>query len=188
MQEAYSFKTQNKAIKSYKDFISHVMKEDYPGCHTLKENRRHKSDDGKENELILKNILKDIKIPDFYNEISELEGVELIQGSHIVEKPHYERREQIMCLIDGNANFVLVPHVNRQEAYTGQVSKESPYYEGATGQEPAFEDYINTSPVNFFSMKLKKYKNMRGATRQIVDLKPGDCIFIPAYYLYQFQS
>jgi hypothetical protein len=58
-------------------------------------------------------------VPDFYREVSELEGVELYQGSVMFEKPHYKKREQIMCVVEGFADFELVPHVNRQEVYSG---------------------------------------------------------------------
>lgn len=44
-------------------------------------------------ELELKNILKDIKIPSFYNDIAELEGVELIQGTIATDRPHYDKKE-----------------------------------------------------------------------------------------------
>lgn len=52
-------------------------------------------------------------MPEFYHEVAELEGIELIQGSKFVGKPHYERKEQIMCVVDGKVDIVLVPHVNR---------------------------------------------------------------------------
>jgi hypothetical protein len=44
-------------------------------------------------ELELKNILNDIKVPSFYHDIAELEGVELIQGTFAADKPHYEKKE-----------------------------------------------------------------------------------------------
>ena len=41
------------------------------------------------------------------------------------------------------------------------------------------------SPVNFFVPNIEKYKHFGASTRQKVDLKPGDCLFVPAYYYYQ---
>ena len=52
-------------------------------------------------------------IPEFYHEVAELEGIELIQGTKFIGKPHYDRKEQIMCLVDGKVDIALVPHVNR---------------------------------------------------------------------------
>jgi hypothetical protein len=42
---------------------------------------------------LLNSILKDIEIPEFYRDVSELEGVELYQGSVMFDKPHYKKRE-----------------------------------------------------------------------------------------------
>jgi len=57
--------------------------------------------------------MQDIIIPDFYKDISELEGFELIQGTYLIEKPHYEKREQLICMIDGEMEIRMVPHFNR---------------------------------------------------------------------------
>jgi hypothetical protein len=37
--------------------------------------------------------MRDISPPDFYSNITELEGVTLMQGLKIDERPHYERKE-----------------------------------------------------------------------------------------------
>jgi hypothetical protein len=65
--------------------------------------------------------MKDIKVPDFYQDVAELQNVVLYQGAHFVDKPHYDKQEQIMCAVDGDLSLVLVPHVNRQEVYAGQL-------------------------------------------------------------------
>ena len=83
--------------------------EEFTGSHVLKEDRR----DPQSGQLLLNSILKDIEIPEFYRDVSELEGVELYQGSVMMDKPHYKQREQIMCVVEGVADFELVPHVNR---------------------------------------------------------------------------
>lgn len=94
---------------TYDQFLQEVEKETFPGSHVLKEDRR----DSTSGQLLLNNILKDIEIPEFYRDVSELEGVELYQGSVMFDKPHYKKREQIMCVVEGFADFELVPHVNR---------------------------------------------------------------------------
>lgn len=46
-----------------------------------------------------------------------------------MEKPHYERKEQIMCAVEGELTIQLVPHVNRQEVYAGESLEGSSYDE-----------------------------------------------------------
>jgi hypothetical protein len=90
---------------TYGEFYSMLKNETYYGSYVIK-------DDRKDTELQTK-ILKEIMMPEFYHEVAELEGIELIQGSKFIGKPHYERKEQVMCLVDGKVDIVLVPHVNR---------------------------------------------------------------------------
>jgi len=66
-------------------------------------------------------------MPEFYHEVSELEDIELIQGMKFVGKPHYQRKEQMLCAIDGKLEIIFVPHVFRQEVYAGKDIEESPY-------------------------------------------------------------
>jgi hypothetical protein len=54
-----------------------------------------------------------IDLPKFYSEVAELEGIEVIQGQGFKDKPHYAKKEQVMCAIDGEVKIVMVPHVNR---------------------------------------------------------------------------
>ena len=82
-----------------------VKNESYYGSAILKDDRKETG--------IQQKVLKEILMPEFYHEVAELEGIELIQGSKFVGKPHYERKEQIMCVVDGKVDIVLVPHVNR---------------------------------------------------------------------------
>ena len=90
---------------SYGDFISKLQNESYSGTYVLK-------DDRKDTGLQTK-ILKEILMPEFYHEVAELEGIELIQGTKFIGSPHYDRKEQVMCVVDGKVDIVLVPHVNR---------------------------------------------------------------------------
>ena len=78
--------------------------------------------------------------------------MELLQGAHFVDKPHYEKQEQIMCAVDGELSLVLVPHVNRQEVYSGEL-------EGSIYSDPSLNrlEQSNVAPVNFFIPKLEKY-------------------------------
>merc|ERR1712046_363753 len=87
----------------------------------------------------------------------------------------------------GFADFELVPHVNRQEVYSGQKIENSPYDDSDSGYENN-EDVVSTSPINFFAPKLGKFKHFRDARKDSITLDTGDCIFVPAYYYYQFRA
>ena len=61
--------------------------------------------------------------------MAAIDSIVLFQGSHFVDKPHYDKKEQIICALDGAVKLVLVPHVNRQEVYSGDV-------DGSVFQDP----------------------------------------------------
>ena len=88
--------------------------------------------------------------------------------------------------------MALVPHVNRQEVYmTGegnnafeglQTLKDSPNYDPGH----PLDQQLNVSPVNFFVPNLKKYPHFSQASTYQVRLEPGDCVFVPAFYFFQY--
>lgn len=83
--------------------------------------------------------------------------------------------------------MVLVPHINRQEVYAGEKIEGTAYDEAEFGHLSP-QDQINVSPVNFFMPKKKLYPHFANAQREVVNLKKGDCLFIPAFYFYQMQG
>jgi len=104
-------------------------------------------------------------------------------GAHYVEKPHYEKQEQILCSIEGHMSVVMIPHVNRQEVHAAEM-KDSLYFE----EDATAAEQVNGSPVNFFIPNKKKYPHFNSSTRQKIDLNRSDCVFIPAYYYYHLQG
>jgi hypothetical protein len=96
-----------------------------------------------------------------------------------------------MCAVDGKLDIIFVPHVNRQEVYAGQRIIETPYDE-FKGQridpKEAALKQANVSPVNFFMPKQKNFPLFAEATRQLVNLEKGDCVFIPAFEYYQISG
>lgn len=58
-------------------------------------------------------LLLDIKMPEFYSDFAEIEGFEFLQGGFMVDKPKYEKKEQIMCVVSGKMKLRMVPHVYR---------------------------------------------------------------------------
>lgn len=98
----WSFAAKHKKVKTYKDFL-----DDFSGKQmyelAFKESRPEITD-----------LLKDdIIVPEFYKDVAELQDIEIFHGTHFVDKPHYEKQEQMICAVDGHASFVLIPHVNR---------------------------------------------------------------------------
>lgn len=120
-KESYTFNKNSNKEMTYGEFIELIQNEKYFGTAVLKDDRR---DTGLQSK-----ILKEILMPEFYHEVAELEGIELIQGTKFIGKPHYERKEQIMCVVDGKVDIALVPHVNRQEVYAGESLEGSVYDE-----------------------------------------------------------
>jgi len=95
---------------TYKEFLNH-FKEDKSDELCFKESRPEITD-------LIKN---DIIVPDFYKDVAEMQGLEIFHGTHFVDKPKYDKHEQLICAVNGRLSFVMVPHVNRQEVYAGQV-------------------------------------------------------------------
>ena len=42
---------------------------------------------------LAKQLVVDIEVPDFYHDIAELEGIELMQGKNLTDKPKYDKKE-----------------------------------------------------------------------------------------------
>uniref|UniRef100_A0A7S3FTM2 Cupin-like domain-containing protein n=1 Tax=Strombidium rassoulzadegani TaxID=1082188 RepID=A0A7S3FTM2_9SPIT len=180
LHDQYSFHKADSKQMAYSDFYELAVKEQKPGQQVVKDARQSK--DFVDKVLHLANDLKELE---FYHEVSELEGVELYQGSYFMDKPHYERKEQIFCAVEGNMNIVIVPHVNKQEVYAGKVEEDSVYHEEMRTSKL---EEVNVSPINFFMPKRKKYPNFNYAIRHMVNLNKGDCIFVPAFNFYQMQG
>ena len=47
----------------------------------------------KEDEVVTKKLMKDVANPDFMNDIADPVGMELIQGTVIVNSAHYDKNE-----------------------------------------------------------------------------------------------
>ena len=142
---------------TYASFIENVKNEELPGTFVLKENRVVSSNEDGEVELLLDSIRKDLSEPEFYSNFALLETIELMQGAVIKEKPHYEKSEQFMCLVEGEMSIIMVPHVFRQEVSGGKYSDDYKELEGDglfLGLANTIKA-INSSPINFF------YPNIR---------------------------
>ena len=91
---------------AYSEFLDLVKTEQKPGEYVMKDGSRFSG--------LKEQLSKAITLPEFYSEWSELQGLELVQGSFFMDKPHYDSHEQFVCAVKGNMNIVVIPHVNRK--------------------------------------------------------------------------
>lgn len=72
-----------------------------------------------------------------------------MQGRQLFVPPHYERKEQIICQIEGDLQVKMVSPIYRQEVYAGKPV--TTYMVDSNGVHEIEEEIpINFSPVNFF--------------------------------------
>lgn len=129
-------------------------------------------------------IMEQVTLPEFYHHIGSFLKFQLTMGQVFIENTHYERDDQIMCMIDGSAHIKLVPHVNRQEMHTGsgkiQEGHKNIHYREANRNE---------SPINLFNPDTEKYPKFKFVNEVYSDhLSAGDCIFVPAFYYYSIAA
>ena len=80
----------------------------------------------------------------------------------------------------------MVPHVNHQEMYTGS---EFGIFDEAQNLWRYYRADVNESPINLFQPDLTRYPNFRFIENQYsVELKRGDCVYVPAFYFYQLAA
>ena len=83
-------------------------------------------------------------------------------------------RERYYCVVKGEEDFKLVSPVFKQNIYSGVIEELQP----------------NETPIDFFDAKVdtNKYPLYAEAKVLSVTLKPGQCLFAPAFYFVQSQS
>lgn len=123
----------------------------------------------------------------FLSDVTDLAEVNLIQGHFFQSLAQYDKEEQILCALEGNVTARLGSPIYRQELYTGEdmfVSYTKHGRNETTVEYWAREE--NESPVNFFSPDLDNYPNFEYFSNGYeVDLRAGECVYLPAYYYYQ---
>ena len=88
-----------------------------------------------------------------------------------------------MCTVDGTVNIALVPHVYRQEMMPG---KSTSYHHEIKGHDMLVDLDVNESPINLFNPDFNEFPSTDHIEHFYRDtLKPGDCIYIPAFYFFQ---
>lgn len=123
----------------------------------------------------------------FFSDIADLSSVDLIQGHFFQSLAQYEKEEQILCSLEGNLTVRLGSPIYRQEVYAGDDMYVSyTKHGGNKTTEEMWKREQNESPVNFFSPDLENYPNFEYFSNGYeIDLRAGECVYIPAFYFYQ---
>lgn len=79
-------------------------------------------------------------------------------------------QDQLFCVATGDLKLVVVPAWERDLLYTG-------------GKVPT-----NYSPVDLFRPDSRQHENFKSATPFDINLQWGDCMYLPAYWWYQFET
>ena len=109
--DLFSFPRFHEKEMTYKEFLDRFYSETKSGQIVIK--------DGRNSTGLIQKILMNITLPEFYHDVAEIEGIELLQGGFLIDKPKYEKKEQVMCVVSGKMEIKMVAHVYRQEIYAG---------------------------------------------------------------------
>ena len=117
-------------------------------------------------------VLKDdVELPALMNELMDISIVTYWHGYGTLTRPHTDSMENMMCVYAGYKNFTIVPQYDRDFIYAGD------------GGWPG-----NYSPVEFYDPDYEQWPLFRNARVTTVQIFPGDCLFLPAYYWHQVAS
>jgi hypothetical protein len=117
---------------------------------------------------VLKN---DVELPGLMNDLMNIDIVTYWHGYGTLTKPHTDAMENMMCVYAGYKNFTIVAQYDRQFIYAGHGGLPDNY-----------------SPVEFVAPDYNKWPEFRKARVKTVQILPGDCLFLPAYYWHQVGS
>lgn len=95
----------------------------------------------------------------------ELKKITYWHGFGTVSLPHTDTMENMMCLFEGYKNITLVSPYDRKFVYAGNNDLPSNY-----------------SPVEFVNTDYTKWPLFRYGRVKTVQILPGDCLYIPAYW------
>lgn len=117
---------------------------------------------------VLKN---DVELPGLMNELMDIDIVTYWHGYGTLTKPHTDAMENMMCVYAGYKNFTIVSQYDRKHIYAGENGLPDNY-----------------SPVEFVAPDYERFPDFKNARVKTVQIMPGDCLFLPAYYWHQVGS
>lgn len=79
---------------------------------------------------------------------------------------HYDKTENLLCMIKGGIDMMIIPHLQRSNMY------------------PYKKEYgpINYSAVPFFKGDYGRFPNFKKVHRVFVSVSDGECIYVPSYW------
>jgi hypothetical protein len=81
----------------------------------------------------------------------------------------------------------MVPHANRHELYAGDTIYVD--HPGKNHENKKIVLQPNESPVNLFNVDFHEFPNVAHVEHRYSEfLTMGDCVFVPAFYWYQFAA
>ena len=100
------------------------------------------------------------------------ENVLFTQWNDFNRKPVKTEKEQFICVAKGNEMFRLASPIYRQNLYIG-----------------AFEELTSDkTPIDFYKLSFKRFPFVKDVNFLDVFLNEGDCMYVPAYFIYQQRS
>ena len=100
----------------------------------------------------------DFLYPEFYHEYGEFDSLEFTMGQFWQDNAHYDRKDQILCAVDGSAKVALVPPVYRQEMQPGRTTT---YHHEIKGHEMIVQLDVNESPINLFKPDFEQFPSAK---------------------------
>jgi len=110
-------------------------------------------------------------------------------GQYFVDRTHYTKTDHFVCMPEGLAQLRLVPHIYLHEMYAGKSFLEDDWHN--PGKTKDMELMMRESPINLFDLDYSIFPKAKHIIKEHiynVFLRKGDCIFIPAFYFYQFAA
>lgn len=115
---------------------------------------------------------KETESTNFLYELLQLRPTLFTQWPNFKRKAKKIQFEQLICVVKGTEKFKLVSPIYRQNIYVGM-----------------FENYKDHEvPVDFFKVDLEKYPFAKYVSFIDVELKTGDCLYVPAFFYVQSQT
>lgn len=120
-------------------------------------------------------LMRDIEVPSYLSAFLRLEKIGFTLWQAFRRKPHFNRKERLVCLLQGEEKFRMVSMAYKQNMYSGIYEDLSPL----------------ESPVNLFETDeslIRRHRLLKPEYVQEAHVKKGNCLFIPSYHWFQSET
>ena len=94
----------------------------------------------------------------------------MTQGIKFKSIAHTNPRDRMFCVTQGFFNITLIPAWERLLVDAGTSTP------------------TDVSPIDFNKPNKREHHNFEYATKYYIDIEPGDCLYIPAYWWQQIEG